>query len=62
MKVIRAKRNIFVPHNPEMPDTNSMRLVQTGLIAIVSDDFQLPEGSHKIIGTVVKIKEKKDKE
>lgn len=42
MKVIRAKRQIFVPINPESPERSSMRLVQTGLVALVPSDYVLP--------------------
>ena len=50
MKVIRANRGIFIPQNPENPDMNSMRLVQTGLIAIVPDGFALPKDSFSDVG------------
>lgn len=46
MKLIRASRGIYVPHDPEKPDKNAMRLVQTGLIAIIPDNFVLPEDSY----------------
>lgn len=59
MKVIRANRGLYVPNNPEKPDNNSMRLVPTGLVALVPEDFNLPEGSYADLG---KFKEKKKKE
>ena len=52
MKVIRAKGHIYVPTNPEKPDTSTMRLVQTGLIALVPDDFQLPKDKFEEVGKV----------
>lgn len=52
MKIIRAERGIYVPHNPEKPDKNSMRLVQNGLLAIVPDEFELPEDSYIDMGKV----------
>lgn len=61
MKVIRAKRGIHVPHNPESPDRNSMRLVQTGLIAIVPEDYPLPKDSYQDLGKL-KLENKKSKD
>ena len=61
MKVIRTKRPLYVPQNPEKPDHNSMRLVQTNLIALVPSDFQLPEDSYMDLGKV-KIKGSANKE
>ena len=62
MRVIRAERNLFVPHNPEKPDKNSMRLVPTGLVALVPDEYEMPEGSFKEVGRVKVSKSKKDEE
>lgn len=62
MRVIRAERNLFVPQNPEKPDKNSMRLVPTGLVALVPDEYKMPEGSFKEIGKVKFSKSKKDEE
>lgn len=60
MKVIRASRGIYVPHDPEKPDSNSMRLVQSGLLAIIPDDFHLPDDSYKELGELeIKKKDKK---
>lgn len=50
MKVIRAKRGIHIPRNPENPDMNAMQLVQTGLLALIPDDFQLPEDAFAEVG------------
>lgn len=58
IRLIRAKRNIFVPHDPENPDKNSMRLVQTGLIALVPNNFELPKDYYLDLG---KVQVKKDK-
>lgn len=48
MKVIRAKRPVFVPANPEKPDS-VMKPVGSGLIALIPSEFHLPEGSHEIV-------------
>lgn len=58
MKVIRATKGIHVPVNPENPNHNVMRLVHTGLIALVPKDFKLPEDSYVEVGTV-KVKDVK---
>lgn len=52
MKVIRAKGPIFVPNDPEKPDNYAMRLVQTGLIALVPEDFHLDKEKYEDIGKV----------
>ena len=61
IKVIRAEKNIFVPNNPEKPDKNSMRLVSTGLVALVPDSYALPEGSYQDLGKIQAKKEKAQK-
>lgn len=53
MKVIRAKRGVYVPRNPENPDKNEMRLVQSGLIAIVPDSYILQEGTYQDLGELI---------
>lgn len=58
MRIIRAKRGIFIPCDPEKPDKNMMRLVQTGLIAIVPDDYALPEDSYSEAYQLVQPKKK----
>lgn len=58
MLVIRAKGNIYVPQNPEKPDTSTMRLVQSGLIALVPEDFKIQKEKHEL---VAKVKVKKEK-
>lgn len=50
MKIIRASRDIYVPVNPEDPDKNSLRPVHKNLIAIVPEDFLLPEDSYVDLG------------
>lgn len=60
MKVIRAERGVFVPHNPENPDNNSMRLVGKGLLALIPDNFQLPKGSYQDLGKL-KLEDQKNK-
>lgn len=50
MKIIRATRDIHVPHNPENPLPNSFKAVQSGLIALVPDDFNLPEDAFIDLG------------
>ena len=62
MKVIRADRGIYVPHDPEKPDHNQMRLLQKGLIALVPDNYVLPEGSYKDLGKLKLDKSNKDKQ
>lgn len=62
MKVIRAERNIFVPQNPENPDKSMMRLVATGLVALVPKDYELPDGSYQEIGVIKKSSKKKSEE
>lgn len=52
LKVIRAKRGMYVPCDPENPDNNAMRLVQSGLIAIVPEDFVLLEDTYTTVGKV----------
>lgn len=54
MKLIRANKGIYVPADPESKaDLNlqAMRLVQTGLVALIPDNFNLPEDSHKVISS-----------
>lgn len=62
MKVIRALRDIFVPHDPEKPDTNAMKVVRKGLLTLIPDDFKLPEDAFEDVGRfdVNKKKGKKD--
>lgn len=50
MKVIRANRVVFVPHDPEKPNNQSMRFVGQGTLALVPDDYELPEGSYQDLG------------
>lgn len=52
MKVIRANKPLFVPTNPEKPDTRSMRLVQTGLVALVPAKYKLPQGAYMDVADV----------
>lgn len=49
MKVIRAKRVLHVPVNPEQPDHNVMRPVHTGLLAIVPTNFRAPPDSYDVV-------------
>ena len=60
MMVIRAKGNIYVPQNPEKPDTSTMRLVQAGLVALVPDDYKIPKEKYDLVGKVTVPKKKKD--
>lgn len=62
MKVIRADRGIYVPHDPEKPDNNQMRLLQKGLVALVPESYVLPEGSYKDLGKLDLNKLKKEKQ
>jgi len=50
MKIIRASRDVYVPVNPEQPDKNSMRLVHKNLLAIIPEEFELPEDSYIDLG------------
>lgn len=59
MLVIRAKGNIYVPQNPEKPDTSTMRLVQSGLVALVPDNFKIQKEKHQVLS---KVKLSKDKD
>lgn len=61
MRVIRAERGIYVPQNPESPDKLSVRLVETNIIALVPDDYHLPEDSYTDLGKL-KIDKKKEKD
>lgn len=56
IKLIRAKRVLHVPQNPENPDNNVMRPVQAGLIALVPKGFQAPQDYYDDLGAV-KVKE-----
>lgn len=62
MKIIRAERGIYVPHDPENPDNNSMRAVHAGLIALVPDNFSLPKDYFQDLGRVEVKRLKKDKD
>jgi len=59
MKIIRTTAPTHVPVNPENPDTNVMRLVQTGLVALVPSGFQVPPEKQFIDLGKVKLKEDK---
>ena len=52
MKIIRAQRGIYVPHNPENPNYDSMRLVAKDILAIVPDGFELPKDAYIDLGKV----------
>jgi hypothetical protein len=52
MKLIRAKRGIHVPVNPEMSENAVMRPVAMGLVALIHDEFTLPEDSYIDLGKV----------
>jgi hypothetical protein len=60
VKVIRAKKALFVPLNPERPDKNAMRLVSAGLVALVPEEFFLPDGSYQDVGHIKTKDNKKD--
>ena len=60
MKLIRAMRDIHVPHNPEKPDVNSFRAVQKGIVALIPDNFKLPKDAYTDLGKVQLKKEKDD--
>ena len=46
MKLIRAKRGIHIPVDPEMSENAVMRPVSMGLVALIHDNFTLPEDSY----------------
>lgn len=46
MKLIRAKRGIHIPVDPEMSENAVMRPVSIGLVALIHDNFTLPEDSY----------------
>lgn len=52
MRIVRAERNIFVPLNPEKPIGSSVRLVESGLIALIPEDYHLPEESYTHVAKV----------
>ena len=58
MILVQAKRPIYVPANPHNPKFSTMRLVQTGLVALVPQDHGLPEGSFEVVR--VKKRKKED--
>lgn len=60
IKLIRAKRVLHVPQDPENPDHNLMRPVQSGLVALVPKGFQAPEDYYEDLGKVT-VKEKPKK-
>lgn len=62
MKIIRAMRDLHVPHNPEKPEANSFRAVQKGLVALVPDNFNLPKNYYVDLGKVNLNKPKKKKD
>lgn len=62
MKVIRAERLIHVPVDPENPDKSIMRPVHAGLVALVPDNYKLPEGSARELGSFKEKKKGKEKE
>lgn len=59
MKLIKAVRGVYIPHDPEKPVSSEMRLLSAGVIGIIPDDFELPKDSYKYLG---KLHIKKDKE
>lgn len=59
MKLIKAVRGVYIPHDPEKPVNSEMRLLSKGVIGIIPDDFQLPKDSYEDLG---KLKLKKEKE
>lgn len=61
MQVIRAKRTIMVPVNPEQPDNNVMRPVQAGLVALIPTGFNLPKDAYDKVGKVT-LSKKDEKE
>lgn len=53
VRVIRANRTLYVPNNPESKDEfKTVRLVQTGLIALVHNDYKLPADSFTELGKI----------
>lgn len=58
VRLIRAKRNIHVPHNPEHPEGNSFKAVQSGLLALVPKNFKLPHDAYEDLGMVGEKKKK----
>lgn len=58
IKLIRAMRDIHVPHNPEKPTGNSLKAVQRGLLTLIPKDYKLPQDSYEDLG-VLKPKNKK---
>lgn len=62
MKIIRAERGVYVPHDPEKPNNNEMRLLQKGLVALVPSNYALPQDSYKDLGKVDLNKLKKEKQ
>lgn len=60
LKVIRAKKGISVPSNPE--DKSSLvKFVQQGIITIVPSSYKMPEDSFDLISKVNTVKEQKPK-
>lgn len=60
MKVIRAKENLWVPVDPEMPEKDqAVKLINTGKCALVPSSFK--GGSFELVADLEKMKEKKVK-
>ena len=58
MRVIKAERGIYIPADPSHPANGAMRLVQTGIMALIPDDFELPKDAYIDLG---KLDIRKDK-
>lgn len=61
MRLIRAKRGLHVPVDPENPETSTMRPVFAGLVALVPDGFQMSKDAYVDLGKV-KIPKEETKE
>lgn len=61
VKLIRALRDIHVPHNPEQPQGNSLKAVQGGLLTLIPKDYKLPQDAYLDLGDL-KSRIKKPKE
>lgn len=62
MKIVKALRGLYIPSNPETPDMRSLRLIPRGTLAVIPDDFKLPEGSYEDVNDLSGLSEKKVKE
>lgn len=64
MRIIRAVRDLHIPNDPENPNVNSFRAIQRGIVALVPDNFQLPDGTYQDLGNFkpekIRLGKKKD--